>query len=213
MFVTLISSLALVVTVGAQPNAIEISGATDGHPSAYISGAPDDECPLVNTAGNLVVSRLSQSDLQVCAFSAHASSLIFSTEASRFIEPAPLHILDSSNAQGALAQLEHLHSLQLGWDGDDASPPNRGAISHARDVIIAALRLGLVPFEVDADVLGGVAIWYESHDGLHRVWVACMNDNSATVLFKKRPKGPLDACGFNVKDVERIKNFLDRGLV
>jgi len=79
-------------------------------------------------------------------------------------------------------QLEAMRHLVEGWDGQDAPPPNREALDYAQEIVRWALQQGLVITEVDADVLGGVAIWMAGQSGT-TAWVACMNNGAKTLVL------------------------------
>mgnify|MGYP000697511651 CR=1 FL=1 len=68
---------------------------------------------------------------------------------------------------------------------DYAGQPNAKAIQAAHGHIVAMAEAGLVPNDVDADVLGGVALTWDTpplRDGWS-MWVACMNTGEVTLVI------------------------------
>lgn len=86
---------------------------------------------------------------------------------------------------GAMELLGELSSLTDDWDGEGAPKPSTDAIERAR-AILGALEHGIDvdEVEVDADVLGGVALIVRSPQG-KSVWIACMNNGKDTVVFSE----------------------------
>lgn len=77
-------------------------------------------------------------------------------------------ITSSSSAQfqikiaELIARLDQLRTLDDGWDGDGAAAPSNAALTSARD---ALHQLGRLPDEIDADAIGGIALWFYSNCG------------------------------------------------
>lgn len=118
---------------------------------------------------------------------------------------------DSTDTASQL--LERVIGLHDGWDGEGAIAPSPSAVDLARQVIICAADVGLVPGEVDPDVLGGVSIWFSSamnDDDDHRryVWVSCMNDGAQTVIYGGDGSGTVRALKFKVDELLNVKRFL-----
>jgi hypothetical protein len=80
-----------------------------------------------------------------------------------------------------------LGTLTDNWDGEGAARPSVEAIERAVLTIQWAKDLGLKVTDVDADVLGGVAVWLGSaaHPD-RRVWVSCMNNGRDTIVMSNR---------------------------
>jgi hypothetical protein len=88
-------------------------------------------------------------------------------------------------------RISALRDLKTNWDGQGAEPPSASAIDTANWVVQALTGSGASPddIEIDADVLGGVAVWfYPPRTGGMRIWIACMNSGScvATILEADR---------------------------
>lgn len=71
-----------------------------------------------------------------------------------------------------IGSFELLRGLEPNWDGQGAPAPAPAAIEAAREF---AERMGISVLEVDADVLGGVAVIYVDDQG-HRWWATFMNN-------------------------------------
>lgn len=117
-----------------------------------------------------------------------------------------------SEEQMTAELLERVVGLQEGWDGEGAPVPSTAAIEVSRKVIAYFADLGVLPSEVDPDVLGGVAIWFSSAktdntDGRY-VWVSCMNDGSQTAVFGDR-SGTVKARKLIWTDLLTIIKFLN----
>ena len=84
-----------------------------------------------------------------------------------------------------MQHLSKLRGLPDDWDGEGAPKPNVESLSRAKEVIDWALDRALVIEDVDADVLGGVAVWLVSAAGSRRrAWIACMNDGQDTLVLQ-----------------------------
>lgn len=80
-----------------------------------------------------------------------------------------------------LESLSRLLQLTDGWDGEDAPAPSTRSINLAWYIVGLAVDRGLLVTEVDADVLGGVAVWVT--DGHVRVWILVMNSGENTMVL------------------------------
>lgn len=80
-------------------------------------------------------------------------------------------------------QLERLKRLAADWDGEGAPKPSRGAIAGASKVVAWVTAAGLEVTDVDADVLGGVAVYLHGSATGRSAWIACMNDGTSTVVL------------------------------
>lgn len=91
-----------------------------------------------------------------------------------------------------------------------AIEPNLAAIQRAKEIIIAAEKIGLSA-EADKDVLGGIALYFSSIDNKRIVWVNCDNSGYDSVCFTRtlayhnfvERYGP-----FKLLFLEDIKTFL-----
>jgi hypothetical protein len=73
-------------------------------------------------------------------------------------------------------QLETFRTYSDNWDEEGAPAPSPDAIARAQKVLDWAEAKGLTVTEVDADVLGGIAIFFASKNRRAcTVWIACMN--------------------------------------
>lgn len=84
-----------------------------------------------------------------------------------------------------LTDLHALADLGDNWDGEGAPPPSAQAIATAHGHIVAMAEWGLVPDDVAADVLGGVALyWCEVplKPGW-TMWIACHNSGAVTCVI------------------------------
>jgi hypothetical protein len=87
---------------------------------------------------------------------------------------------------GAQLQVSALQRLQDGWDGEGAPRPSPQAIARAFNVVTWAEDAGLRVSEIDADVLGGVAVWLKGERGDERAaWIACMNSGEDALVLSE----------------------------
>ena len=118
-----------------------------------------------------------------------------------------------------------LASLPHGWDDDGAEPPNDAAIVRALTVIDFAEANGLDVYDVDADVMGGAAVWLAHPDNnRRRVWVSLMNDYSDTAVMSEggtvlshcmwkhdNPRSLAAVCAFlKTPSVAEVRAMLDK---
>lgn len=82
-----------------------------------------------------------------------------------------------------LNAIEHIRSYEADWDGCGADPPNELSLALATEVVTWAKSHNLNIAEIDADVLGGVAIWIDGALG-RSVWISCMNSGELTVCLR-----------------------------
>lgn len=125
-----------------------------------------------------------------------------------FVPQERPNLLNSLDPSGPLAHLYSLFFLAPGWDGEDAPRPSSDALRVAHDVIESFRNLGHFPLDVSADVLGGVAVWFENRELTRRVWLACMNDGEVRCLFDDAKSGQVAAVAFNWEVEARINAFL-----
>lgn len=101
---------------------------------------------------------------------------------------------------------ERLGNLQDNWDGEGAPAPSPAAIEQARQ-IVSWLVLNHVPVaEIDADVLGGIAIWVLPAAG-RTAWVACMNDGARTLVSSDN--GAVSSATWNPAAQASLLSFAD----
>lgn len=84
-------------------------------------------------------------------------------------------------AMGATNKLEHLRQLEDDWDQEGAPKPSAAALERAARAVAWAEREKVHLLDVSADVLGGVAIWFD-RGGDRQVWLSCMNDGCDTIV-------------------------------
>lgn len=82
-----------------------------------------------------------------------------------------------------MANLDALATLSDGWDGEDAPPPSAVAIDAAREVLRALLARDVTTLDVDADVMGGVAVTLYGTRAGHSAWFACSNGGHASLML------------------------------
>jgi hypothetical protein len=90
--------------------------------------------------------------------------------------------------------LVSIQSLGDDWDGEGAPRPSGRALENARQIMLATLGQSLTPSLVTADVLGGVAIGFDSvsYTGerpRRSAWIACMNSGSISIVLRDRANG------------------------
>ena len=84
-----------------------------------------------------------------------------------------------------LADLNALESMQDGWDEDGAPAPSPAAIASARTFVSAASASIAHMYDVDADVLGGVALLFARRDSTgvrRRAWISLRNGGQVTMV-------------------------------
>jgi hypothetical protein len=80
--------------------------------------------------------------------------------------------------------LEDLKQLEDDWDGEGAPKPSDAAIERTANVLRWAEERCLQVSDVDADVLGGVAVRLRTPEpGPLTVWVALMNNGRDTAVW------------------------------
>jgi hypothetical protein len=105
------------------------------------------------------------------------------------LPPVEMHSVqtagDNSGFADARLRLAALQRAEDGWDGEGAPRPSAEAIARAFGVLNWAERAGLRVSDVDADVLGGVAVWLKGDLEANRLsaWIACMNNGHDTVVL------------------------------
>jgi hypothetical protein len=93
-----------------------------------------------------------------------------------------------SSGQGSFQPSEasvwksELEALEPNWDDEGAPTPSSDSISGAVDIVSWAERNGLQVESVDADVLGGVAIYLRSAAPKQRAWVSILNNGRRSIL-------------------------------
>lgn len=112
--------------------------------------------------------------------------------------------------QRALDALDDLRKLADDWDGEGAPRPSDEAIERAKDIVRWACDRGidLGDAEIDADVLGGVAIWIEPRPG-RRAWIACMNSGHDTLVLSD--DGVIKHAPWNETAQQRLLSFIRSG--
>lgn len=94
--------------------------------------------------------------------------------------------------------LGSLGSLQDDWDGEGAPRPSGEALERAQTVMDWAESKGLLVVDLDADVLGGVALYIKASAGADRqVWIGCMNKGGDTAVMSTSSKVE-DHCMFDL---------------
>lgn len=106
-----------------------------------------------------------------------------------------------------VADVTKLRELKDGWDGEGAPVVADRAISLALEMVSWAEVHGLLVTDVDADVLGGVAVWVEGPGGGRRAWLSLMNNARDTVLLMENGK-TLSSGSLSERSRESILSFL-----
>lgn len=104
--------------------------------------------------------------------------------------------------------LEDLRTCRDDWDDEGAPRPDSTAIDRAVAILKWADAEGLVVYDVDADVRGGVSIILQAEH--RRAWIACMNGGDDTTVMSVRGQ-VRDHCMFSLGSVdgrERVLGFL-----
>ena len=82
--------------------------------------------------------------------------------------------------QEVMESLNNCMKLEKGWDSYSAPPPSDSAIDNARDFIIEANKLGVVPSRLSASAVGGVGITFRP---TRMVYVEFHNKGTSYALF------------------------------
>ena len=85
------------------------------------------------------------------------------------------------------ADLNALRKLSDGWDGEGAPRPSEEALQRAAAALADLQDSPFDVYDVDADVLGGVALWLNAPGRTRFAWIAIMNSGRATVVLTSRP--------------------------
>jgi hypothetical protein len=104
--------------------------------------------------------------------------------------------------RASLERLEALKTLKRGWDGEDAPPPSKFALVRAEEALRALEGFEL---EVDADVLGGVAL--TGQFGARRAWIAILNEGHDTLTLRGPPT--LERFPWGPEAIERLRRLHD----
>ncbi len=104
----------------------------------------------------------------------------------------PYEIVLESSAQTTTlnmfrAQLNDLTNLCHDWDGDGAAAPCAEALQSANTVLQLIIEAGLFPSEIDADVLGGVAILVHAVASSRTAWFVFPNRGFPHVVLHGAP--------------------------
>jgi hypothetical protein len=116
-----------------------------------------------------------------------AMPAIGGAEAYRSFQVALRQLANTAAGRGdamhpALQALDSLGEFPDNWDREGAPSPSVEAITRANGMLKWATEAGLSVTDVDADVLGGVAIWLVGDHG-RRVWLSCMNNGHDSVVM------------------------------
>lgn len=107
-------------------------------------------------------------------------------------------------------QLEALANYPDNWDDEGAPAPNDDSVVRAREVLLWAHASKLDVFDIDADVLGGIAVYVRK--GARQAWIGCMNGKGTTVVLSTTNKVE-DHFMFTMDDSNkhRVLEFLKGG--
>lgn len=102
--------------------------------------------------------------------------------------------------------LTALTNLQDNWDDEGAPKPDNDAISRASRILAWAELRSVDVLDVDADVLGGVAVRvWQAPDKV--LWLACMNNGQDTAVWS-RANEVIGNCAIDVTKDEYLDTFL-----
>lgn len=82
--------------------------------------------------------------------------------------------------------LDALTTLTDGWDGENAPAPSPAAIEAARPLLLDLSARGVTTVEVDADVMGGVAVTLYGASAGNSAWFAFSNDGHNSLMLSCR---------------------------
>ncbi len=125
-----------------------------------------------------------------------------------------LEVGDMTHA-GPASLLEFLRQLPDNWDGADAPKPTPGAIMRAETVFCLVKSGGVQVTDVDADALGGVALWLAGPTPKRSAWLSFMNDGTDTLVLSDNGKvthqswneyGQCALAGF-LQDIEKLREL------
>lgn len=86
------------------------------------------------------------------------------------------------------------------------NPPTEKVLKDT-DIIIELMK-PLEPFDVSEDVLGGMAIWFQSEDKIREVWISILNQNYEGILYHLKDKELMDSHSFSTYDIPHVKRFI-----
>jgi hypothetical protein len=133
--------------------------------------------------------------------------------ASEFPEPPGISIastFDRATPPGTMRdQLTAFRTYPNNWDDEGAPAPDAAAVDHAEAVVDWAKQNGLTVAEVDADVMGGIAVFLASSPPGRSAWIACMNKGGDTAVLSEGSRGG-DHFMFSLGDesANRVLRFL-----
>ena len=80
--------------------------------------------------------------------------------------------------------LDDVAALPDDWDGEDAPAPTADAVASARACLADLAAMGVVAWDIDGDVMGGVAVYlYADPPSPNYVWLAFGNDGTNGVVY------------------------------
>lgn len=82
-----------------------------------------------------------------------------------------------------LQAIEDIKSLKPNWDSDGAEVPSEKSIQIALDVLQWARQNNVKVFSVDADVLGGIAVYLS---GKYLIWVSVLNNGTSCITYNEK---------------------------
>lgn len=100
---------------------------------------------------------------------------------------------------------DRLRALSPNWDDEGAPVPSEIAINKAKDIFDWVNQHGLTVESVDADVLGGVAIYLDEVND-KSTWIAIRNDGATSIIIRHDNK--INGYDLNDFSLESLKKFL-----
>lgn len=102
-------------------------------------------------------------------------------------------------------RLDELALFNDNWDGEGAPAPTSFTLEIAKEVIKWANKHNLLITQIDPDVLGGVAIWFEKD--IKKVWFSFKNSGDYSIVFMQNDN--IDNDMFCPDALERVIDFLN----
>ena len=92
-------------------------------------------------------------------------------------------LIKSEEEKDWQAALGYLKQLKDNWDGEGAMAPSKTTLKKAEDIVYWALKNKLKVKYVDADVLGGAAVFLNDKRHQKLVWFSFLNEGSNSIVM------------------------------
>lgn len=119
-----------------------------------------------------------------------------------------------TSVQSLSPLLRPLLALKDNWDGEGAPAPSAAALSNASAFLESAAAHGYAPYDVDGDVMGGVALWFCGPKGAEPevserwCWIACGNQGHISIASDRRDGHPVMTLAARSADAGPMAEFL-----